>query len=149
MVHVSSARGPLRGVTALLAGAAFILSLAAVLTVTSAKHASASCVASGFAGTWRSSDDRLSRIDVWHGEDCGLRIKAYSTCEHDSTKDCSWGTRRLEGPGGNFRFANYQWNNGSEVLQLRLQDSTHMSVWDHTDYTSEPDVTFTVVMNKD
>ncbi|WP_125644995.1 hypothetical protein [Streptomyces sp. WAC06614] len=125
------------------------LPLAAAVTVLPAGQASASCVANPFAGTWRSSDDRLSRIDLWQGDDCGLRARPYSTCERDRTRDCAWDVKRVEGPGGNFRFVNYRWNNATEVLQMRLQNRTHMSVWDHTEYTSGRDVTFTVVMNKD
>ncbi|WP_137993341.1 hypothetical protein [Streptomyces vilmorinianum] len=121
-----------------------------MMTLTSAKDASASCAASPFAGRWRSSDDRLSRIDVWHGQDCRLYAKAWSTCKHDATRDCSWGTKQLEDtPSRNFRFFFYNWNNASEVLQLTLKDRDRLSVWDHIDYTSGKKVSFTVSMVKD
>lgn len=150
MTHASSVRRPLRQMTALFLTTALTLSLSALMTLTSAKQASALCVASGFAGTWRSSDDRLSRIDIWHGEDCGLYARAWSTCEHDATRDCKWaGTKELKATESkNFRFFYYNWSNADEVLQLRLKDKTHMSVWDHTDYHSGKKVSFTVPMVK-
>ncbi|MGW6688572.1 hypothetical protein [Streptomyces sp. NPDC054961] len=152
MPPVSCARSPLPRVTALLVTAALALPLSVAFTLTSAADASASCVASPFAGRWRSSDDRLSRIDMWQGEDCQLYAKAWSTCKADTTRDCSWGSRPSEvqsSPNRNFRFFSYSWNNASEVLQLRLQDKSHMSVWDHTEYTSGKDVSITVPMVKD
>ncbi|MFH9086729.1 hypothetical protein [Streptomyces sp. NPDC017673] len=130
---------------------ALTLFFAVALTLTSAKHASALCVASGFSGTWRSSDDRLSRIDVWPGEDCRLYAKAWSTCPNNATRDCSWDSRSkvLEAtPTRNFRFVSYSWSNASEVLQLRLKDSAHLSVWDHIDFTSGRKDSFTVAMVK-
>ncbi|MET9676064.1 hypothetical protein ABZY68_23670 [Streptomyces sp. NPDC006482] len=134
---------------ALLLTAALTLSLSVLLSLSSAKQASALCVASGFSGTWRSSDDRLSRIDVWHGEDCRLYARAWSTCEHDATRDCRWGNKELQATESrNFRFFSYNWSNANEVLQLRLKDKTHMSVWDHTDYNSGKKVSFTVLMVK-
>ncbi|MFD5798315.1 hypothetical protein ACFWIO_33260 [Streptomyces diastatochromogenes] len=151
MTHVVSACRRLRRIMVLFVAAALTLSLSVTLTLTSAKHASASCAAGGFEGTWRSSDDRLSRIDVWPGEDCRLYAKAWSTCENNSTRDCSWGSRPKElqaTPDRNFRFFSYNWNNADEVLQLTLRDSAHLSVWDHTEYTSGRNVSFTVWMVK-
>ncbi|MEU1518401.1 hypothetical protein ABZ490_40725 [Streptomyces sp. NPDC005811] len=109
------ARIPLRQIMAVLLTAALTLSLSMVLTVTSTKEAAASCSANRFNGTWRSSDARLKRIDVWQGEDCHL-------------------------------YAN--WSNADEVLQLRMQDWYHISVWDSTDYHSGKKVSFTVAMYK-
>ncbi|MFG2640899.1 hypothetical protein ACGFYP_08015 [Streptomyces sp. NPDC048370] len=149
MTHASSLRRPLRQLMALLMTAALTLSLSVVVTLTSATQASASCVASGFGGTWRSSDDRLSRIDVWPGEDCQLYARAWSTCEHDSTRDCSWGNKKLEAtPERNFRICNYTWSNASEVLQLTLKSKTRISVYDLTDYNSGKRVGFRISMYK-
>jgi hypothetical protein len=143
--------GSLRQIIAVFVTAALTLSLSVTLTVTSAKQASASCVASasGFGGTWRSSDDRLSRIDVWPGEDCQLYARAWSTCEDNARRDCSWGNKELKAGSQNFRFFYYNWSNANEVLHLRLKDKTHMSVWDHVDYKSGKKTSFTVVMVKD
>ncbi|WP_406065908.1 hypothetical protein OG462_40690 [Streptomyces sp. NBC_01077] len=150
MTHASPARSTLRQILALLVTAALTLSLSVILSFTSEKRASASCVASGFGGTWRSSDDRLSRIDVWPGEDCNLYARAWSTCKADATRDCSWGNKKLQAtPERNFRFFYYNWSNANEVLHLRLKDKTHMSVWDRTDYTSGRNVTITLLMVKD
>ncbi|MFE1196742.1 hypothetical protein ACFW6E_28910 [Streptomyces olivaceoviridis] len=152
MTQVFPARSPLRRTTALFSATALTLLFTVVLTLTSARHASALCVASGFSGTWRSSDDRLSRIDVWSGEDCRLYARAWSTCPNDTTRDCSWSSRSkvLQAtPDRNFRFFSYNWSNASEVLQLTLKDSAHMSVWDHVDYTSGRKDSFTVAMVKD
>ncbi|MGW1768868.1 hypothetical protein ACWCQL_33100 [Streptomyces sp. NPDC002073] len=152
MAPVTSARGRLARITALFVTAVLMLPLSVALTIVSATHASASCVANAYSGRWRSSDDRLSRIDVWSGEDCGLYVKVWSTCESDASRDCSWGSRPkvLEGtPNPNFRFVSYTWNNASEVLHLKLQNSTRMSVWDHTEYHSGREVSFTVWMDKD
>ena len=139
----------MRRIIAVFVMAALTLSLSVTLTVTSAKQASASCLASVFGGTWRSSDDRLSRIDVWQGEDCQLYARAWSTCEDNARFDCSWGKRKLEFGSQNFRFFYYNWSNANEVLHLRLKDRTHMSVWDHVDYNSGKKTSFTVVMVKD
>nr|WSX50758.1 hypothetical protein OG409_18515 [Streptomyces sp. NBC_00974] len=152
MTHVLRARSQLRRITALFVTAALASSLSVVVTLTSAKDASALCVASPFSGRWRSSDNRLSRIDLWQGEDCQLYAKAWSTCEGDATHDCSWGSRSklvTSTPDRNFRFFSYSWNNASEVLQMRLQGKTHMSVWDHTEYNSGKQVSFTAPMVKD
>ncbi|MFG3349563.1 hypothetical protein ACGF1Z_31455 [Streptomyces sp. NPDC048018] len=149
MSHTSTAGRPLRQIMALLMTAALTLSLSAVLTVTSATKAAASCVANRFDGTWRSSDDRLSRIDVWQGEDCHLYARAWSTCEQDSSRDCSWGKRKMgESPDPNFQFFYYNWSNADEVLQLRMKDRTHISVWDHTDYHNGKKTSITVPMHK-
>ncbi|GGV06404.1 hypothetical protein GCM10010260_49960 [Streptomyces filipinensis] len=152
MTHVSSVRSPLRRIIALFAVGALALSLSVTLTLTSAKHASALCLASKFAGTWRSSDDRLSRIDVWSGEDCGLYARAWSTCRNDSTRDCSWDSRSKklqDTPDRNFRFFSYNWSNADEVLQLTLKSASNLSAFDHIDYTSGKKVSFTVSMTKD
>ncbi|MFF5788726.1 hypothetical protein ACFY8P_27640 [Streptomyces sp. NPDC012693] len=149
MTHASTVRRPLRQLLAMFLTAALTLSLSALVTLTSANQASALCVASGFSGTWRSSDDRLSRIDVWYGEDCTQYAKAWSTCEHNASRDCPWGTKTLRsGDSKNFRFFYYNWNDANEVLHLRLQDRTHMSVWDSTDYHNGKKVSFTVSMVK-
>jgi hypothetical protein len=139
----------MRRIIAVFVAAALTLSLSVTLTVTSAKHASASCVASVFGGTWRSSDDRLSRIDVWHGQDCQLYAKAWSTCEDNTRLDCSWGKKKLQYGSQTFRFIDYNWSNADEVLHLKLKDKTHMSVWDHVEYNSGKKTSFTVVMVKD
>ncbi|MFJ3926464.1 hypothetical protein [Streptomyces sp. NPDC090022] len=152
MPHVTPARGALRRrTTALFAATTLTLSLSATVTLASAGPASALCVANSFTGKWTSSDDRLSRIDVWHGNDCRLYLKAWSTCKNNARRDCPWnyGSTELKGtPERNFRFADFQWNNASEVLQLRLQTKTRMSVWDRTLYNSGKDVRFTVQMTK-
>ncbi|MFF7357469.1 MULTISPECIES: hypothetical protein [Streptomyces] len=152
MTHVSSARSPLRRIIALFAVGALTLSLSVTLTLASARHASALCIASRFAGTWRSSDDRLSRIDVWSGEDCGLYARAWSTCRSDATRDCSWSSRSKklqDTPDRNFRFFYYNWNNANEVLQLTLKSANNLSVFDHIDWTSGKKESFTVSMTKD
>ncbi|WP_208903851.1 hypothetical protein [Streptomyces incarnatus] len=152
MTQVSSARIPLRQIMALLLTAALTLSLSVVLTVTSTKEAAALCSASRFNGTWRSSDARLKRIDVWQGGEefgCHLYAKAWSVCENDSSYICSWGSRRMgDSPEPNFQFVGYNWSNADEVLQLRMQDGSHISVWDSTDYHDGKNVSFTVAMYK-
>jgi hypothetical protein len=139
----------MRRIIAVFVMAALTLFLSVTLTVTSAKQASASCVASVFGGTWRSSDDRLSRIDVWHGQDCQLYARAWSTCEDNAMLDCPWAKRKLEFGSQTFRFVGYKWSNASEVLHLKLKDKTHMSVWDGITYNSGKKTSFTVVMVKD
>ncbi|WP_245608005.1 hypothetical protein [Streptomyces hokutonensis] len=149
MTQVSSARIPLRQITAVLLTAALTLSLSVVLTVTSTKEAAALCSASRFNGTWRSSDARLKRIDLWQGEDCHLYARAWSVCENDASYICSWGKRRTgDSPEPNFQFVGYNWSNADEVLQLRMQDTSHISVWDSTDYHNGKKVSFTVTMYK-
>ncbi|MFD9307659.1 hypothetical protein ACFWCB_34110 [Streptomyces sp. NPDC060048] len=149
MTQVSSARIPLRQIMAVLLTAVLTLSLSVVLTVTSTKEAAASCSANRFNGTWRSSDARLKRIDVWQGEDCHLYARAWSVCKNDSSRICSWGNRRMgDSPEPNFQFVGYNWNNADEVLHLRMQDRSHISVWDSTDYHSGKKVSFTVTMYK-
>ncbi|MFJ9812653.1 hypothetical protein ACIRTB_30990 [Streptomyces sp. NPDC101158] len=149
MTHAASVGRSLRQIVALVVTAVLTLSLSAVITVTSANQAAASCSASPFGGTWRSSDDRLSRIDIWQGDDCHLYARAWSTCKYNASRDCSWGNRRMgDSPSRNFQFVNYSWNNASEVLQLRLQDRSHISVWDHTDYNNGKKVSITVWMYK-
>ncbi|MFF2195361.1 hypothetical protein [Streptomyces sp. NPDC058157] len=149
MTHVSSAGGPLRRLITLLVAAVLALPFSVALTLASAHHASASCAANDFVGKWRSSDSRLKRIDVRPGEDCQLTATAWSTCQDDASKICSWGTKTLEGGGGpNFRFFQYRWNNASEVIQLHLQDSTHLRAWDSTDYNSGSRDSFWVPMTK-
>ncbi|MGW6393876.1 hypothetical protein ACWFR1_26025 [Streptomyces sp. NPDC055103] len=147
MTQVTSARMSLRQIMAVLLTAALTLSLSVVLTVTSAKEAVASCSASPFNGKWRSSDARLKRIDMWQGEDCHLYVKAWSVCENDSSRICSWGSKRTgDSPEPNFQFVGYNWSNADEVLHLRLKDSSHLSVWDSTDYHNGKKVSFTVTM---
>lgn len=149
MTRVSSARIPLRQIMAVLLAAALTLSLSVVLTVTSTNEAAALCSASRFNGTWRSSDARLKRIDVWQGEDCHLYARAWSVCESDSSYICSWGNRRMgDSPEPNFQFVGYNWSNADEVLQLRMRDMSHISVWDSTDYHIGKKVSFTVTMYK-
>ncbi|AKN73609.1 hypothetical protein QR97_31055 [Streptomyces sp. PBH53] len=149
MTQVSSARIPLRQFMAVLLTAALTLSLSVILTVTSTKEAAASCSANRFNGTWRSSDARLKRIDVWQGGDCHLYARAWSVCEHDSSRICSWGNRRMgDSPEPNFQFVGYNWNNASEVLHLRMQNRSRISVWDSTDYHNGKKVSFTVTMWK-
>lgn len=151
MTQVSSARIPLRQIMAALVTAALTLSLSVVLTVTSAKEAAASCSANRFNGTWRSSDARLKRIDVWQGNDCHLYARAWDVCANDSSHICSWGNRRMgDSPDRNFQFVDYKWTDAEEVLQLWMQDwdRSHISVWDSTDYHSGKKVSFTVSMYK-
>jgi hypothetical protein len=136
----------------LFTAAAMLLPVSVVVTLTSASPASASCSASPFTGKWLSSSSRLRRIDVWFGgDDCQLYAKAWSKCKNDPTRVCSWSSRSkaLQGGGGpNFRFFYYNWSDSNEVLHLRLQDSTHMSVWDHIDYDSGEKWSTTVPMTK-
>lgn len=139
----------MRRIIAVFVMAALTLSLSVTLTVTSAKQASASCAASRFEGTWRSSDDRLSRIDVSPGQDCQLYAKAWSTCEDNARLDCSWGKRKLQAGSPTFKFVEYNWSNASELLHLKLQDKTHMSVRDLIEYNSDKKTSFTVAMVKD
>ncbi|MFE9558358.1 hypothetical protein ACFYMW_31575 [Streptomyces sp. NPDC006692] len=149
MTQVSSARIPLRQIMAVLLAAALTLSLSVVLTVTSTEEAAALCSASRFNGMWSSSDARLERIDVWQGEDCHLYARAWSVCENDSSHICSWGNRRTgDSPDPNFQFVGYNWSNADEVLQLRMKDTSHISVWDSTDYHNGSKVSFTVPMYK-
>ncbi|MEU6931928.1 hypothetical protein [Streptomyces sp. NPDC046385] len=149
MTQVSSARIPLRQLMAVLLTAALTLSLSVVLSVTSAKEAVASCSANRFDGTWRSSDARLKRIDIWQGEDCHLYARAWSVCENDASRICSWGNRRMgDSPDPNFQFVGYNWSDADEVLQLRMQDTSQISVWDNTDYHSGQNVNFTVPMHR-
>lgn len=150
MTHAYSARSPLRRIMSLFMTAALMLSLSVTLSLTTAGNASAICAASGFEGRWRSSSDRLSRIDVWAGQDCSLHAQAWSTCKYDSTRDCAWGTRRLEStPVRNFRFITYTWSNADEVLQLTLQDWSNLKVYRHKHYHSGEKYAFTVWMVKD
>ncbi|MEV5974306.1 hypothetical protein [Streptomyces sp. NPDC051921] len=53
-----------------------------------------------------------------------------------------------DSPDPNFQFVTYNWSNASEVLQLRMQDRTHISVWDHTDFNDGDKESFTVRMTK-
>ncbi|MFF5705529.1 hypothetical protein ACFY7H_24015 [Streptomyces sp. NPDC012794] len=152
MTHVSSAGSPLRRIIALFVTAALTLSLSVTVTFVSAEQASALCVANNFSGRWRSSDGRLSRIDVWHGENCQLYAKAWSRCKGDPSRDCSWDRRGkvLQAtPDRNFRFFSYEWNDATEVVQLRLKDRSHLAAWDHTDYNSGKKESFWVQMVKD
>ncbi|MGW7098746.1 hypothetical protein [Streptomyces sp. NPDC054838] len=151
MTHVSSPGSPLRRIMALFVTAALTLSLSATVTLVSAKHASALCVTNAFSGRWRSSDGRLSRIDVWPGENCQLYAKAWSRCQDNASLDCSWDRRGMElqgTPDRNFRFVSYKWNNANEVVQLHLKDSSHLAAWDHTDYNSGRTDSFWVQMVK-
>ncbi|MEU2419679.1 hypothetical protein ABZ619_01240 [Streptomyces sp. NPDC007851] len=136
---------------ALFVAVSLTLSLTVVLTLASAKRASALCGTTGFEGTWSSSDGRLSEIDVWPGAGCNLYARAWSTCENDPTSDCSWGTKKLSAtPDPKFRFFYYNWSDADEVLQLTLKnDRTHLSVWDHTDYHSGQKSSIAVSMVKD
>ncbi|MFB7866162.1 MULTISPECIES: hypothetical protein [unclassified Streptomyces] len=149
MSYASSVGRPLRQIMALLVTAALTLSLSAVITVTSAKEAAASCSADRFNGKWRSSDSRLKRIDIWQGEDCHLYAKAWSVCKHDKSRICSWGARRMgDSPDRNFQFFYYNWSNANEVLHLRMLDSSHISVWDRTDFHDGTKQTISVTMYK-
>ncbi|MEU3408093.1 hypothetical protein ABZ766_29665 [Streptomyces sp. NPDC006670] len=150
MTHVSSAGGPLRLIVTLFVTAALTLSFAVTLTLASSHHASASCAANSYTGQWRSTDGRLKRIDVRPGgDDCQLYATAWSTCQNDASRICSWGARQLQGsPDPNFRFFSYQWNNASEVIQLHLQDGSHLRAWDSTDYNSGSRDSFWVSMTK-
>ncbi|MGW5420511.1 hypothetical protein [Streptomyces sp. NPDC003943] len=149
MSHASAVGRPLRQIMALLVTAALTLSLSAVITVTSAKDAAALCSANRFNGKWRSSDPRLKRIDVWQGEDCHLYARAWSVCEHDKSLICSWGNRRMgDSPDPNFQFFYYNWSNANEVLQLRMKDTSHISVWDRTDFNDGTNQTISVTMYK-
>ncbi|WP_448315359.1 hypothetical protein [Streptomyces sp. CO7] len=151
MTQAAPHRSRPRRLLTLLVTTALLLPVSVTVTLTAAGPASASCAASPFAGRWRSPDPRLSRIDIWHGEDCQLYAKAWSRCEHDASRNCSWGSRgkALQGGGGpSFRFFYYNWSDADEVLQLRLRDGSHISVWDHVDYHSGADDSYTVPMTK-
>ncbi|MGW7819967.1 hypothetical protein ACWGLF_17885 [Streptomyces puniciscabiei] len=155
MTPASATRSPLRRIMALFVAVTSTLSLSVMLTVTSATHASALCAATGFEGTWISTDDRLSRIDVWlgGGEGCHLFAKAWHTCPNDPTSDCplSKNNKELhETPQRNFKFFYYNFSDRNQVLQLRLQTNrTDMSVWDHVDFHDGRQDSFTVLMTKD
>ncbi|MER7516580.1 hypothetical protein [Streptomyces sp. NPDC126499] len=149
MSHASAVGRPLRQIMALLVTVALTLGLSAVMTVTSSKDAAALCSADRFNGKWRSSDPRLKRIDIWQGEDCRLYARAWSVCEHDKSRICSWGTRRMgDSPEPNFRFFYYNWSNANEVLHLRMKDRSHISVWDRTDFHDGTKQTISVTMYK-
>ncbi|MFE5791139.1 hypothetical protein ACFQ8C_01050 [Streptomyces sp. NPDC056503] len=149
MTQVFSARNPLRQIMAVFLTVALTFSLSVVLTVTSAKEAAASCSASQFNGKWLSSHWRLKRIDVWQGGDCHLYAKAWFACENDSAHICSWGGRRTgDSPDRNFQFVTYNWSDSNEVLQLRMQDRSHISVWDGITYHNGKKVSFTIPMYK-
>ena len=152
MTHVRSACSPLSRTMALLITAALTFSLAVTFTLTSAKQAVACQIASKLPGKWYSSDDRLSRILVWVSDSCGLYIKAYSTCDHDATKDCVWDKGRSKElfPSkyvAGARYAIYKWNNASEQLLLR-PESTGLSVQERIDWSSGATEHFTVHMHR-
>ncbi|CAM5414082.1 hypothetical protein ACFZBM_38715 [Streptomyces lavendulae] len=152
MTHVSSPGSSLHRIMALFVTAAMTLSLSVTVTFISAKSASALCIANDFSGRWRSSDSRLSRIDVWPGEDCQLYAKAWSRCEGDASRDCSWSRRANElqsTPDRNFRFFTQGWNNATEVVQLHLKSKSRLAAWDSTDYNSGKRDSFWVQMVKD
>lgn len=152
MTLVGSARSPISRTMALLITAALTLSLAVTFTLTSAKQAAACLSASKLPGKWYSSNDRLSRIDVWVSDSCGLYMRAYSTCDYDATKDCPWdgGRSKKLSPSryvADAQYAKYTWNNASEQLRL-ARDSAHLSVQDIIKWNSGKEENFTVRMNK-
>ncbi len=152
MTHVSFARSPLPRVMALLITAALTLSLSVAFTLVSANQAAACLTTSQLPGKWYSSNDRLSRVDVNVSESCGLYVRAYSTCDHDSTRDCPWDNGRTKKlspskyvPGA--QYAWYTWNNASEQLRLN-RDSNYLSVQDHIEWKSGKVENFTVRMSR-
>ncbi|MFF3405221.1 hypothetical protein ACFYW8_03190 [Streptomyces sp. NPDC002742] len=137
---------------ALLITAALTLSLSVTFTLTSAKQAAACLATSNLPGKWYSSNDRLSRIDVWVSDSCGLYIRAYSTCDYDATKDCPWdgGRSKKLSPSryvAGAQYAKYTWNNASEQLRL-ARESAYLSVQDHIEWKSGKIENFTVRMSK-
>ncbi|MEU7060717.1 hypothetical protein [Streptomyces sp. NPDC046197] len=137
---------------ALLVTAALTLSLSVTFMLTSAKQAAACLTTSKLPGTWHSSNDRLSRIDVFVSESCGLSIRAYSTCDYDATKDCPWdgGRTKKLSPSryvAGAQYATYTWNNASEQLRM-TRKSTYVSVEDYIKWKSGKTENFTVSMSK-
>ncbi|QIY93185.2 hypothetical protein HEP87_01950 [Streptomyces sp. S1D4-11] len=136
----------------MLITAALTLSLSVTFMLASAKQAAACLTTSKLPGTWHSSDDRLSRIDVSVSESCGLYFRAYSTCDYDATKDCPWdgGRTKKLSPSryvAGAQYAKYTWNNASEQLRL-TRESTYLSVQDYIEWKSGKIENFTVRMFK-
>lgn len=53
-----------------------------------------------------------------------------------------------DSPDPNFQFFSYNWSNANEVLQLRMKDTSHISVWDPTDFNDGTNQIISLTMYK-
>lgn len=152
MTHFSSVHSPLPRMLSLLITAALTLALSVTFTLTTANKAAACLNTSNLPGTWSSNDARLRLLKVWVSNSCGLYLKAYSTCKHDTTKACAWDQGRSKelSPSKYVKgaqYTKYEWNNAREQLLLS-RSYGHLTVRDHIAWKNGKVDDFTVQMSK-